>query len=382
MAISKEELHRYQRHLVLKGFGLEAQTKLKEAKVLVVGAGGLGSPALLYLAAAGIGTIGIADPDVVSITNLQRQVLYTEHDLNQPKVESAARHLRSLNQSLTIQKHQLKIVSDNALSLLEQYDVVLDGTDNFPTRYLLNDACVLLGKPLVSGSILEFEGHVAVFNVLQSGKYSCNYRDLFPEPPPPESVPDCSQAGVLGALPGIIGSLQALEVIKVITGVGKPLANKLLIFDGLSAEQTIIQLANRNSREQIKTLIDYEDFCGISQGKNKSLNTKEGIMKEVTAQELKELKNSGADFQLIDVREPYEYDICNLEGELIPMSEIPNNVDKISRDKKVVIHCRSGKRSGDMLLWLEKNHNFDNLYNLKGGILAWARDVDPEMPTY
>jgi adenylyltransferase/sulfurtransferase len=198
----------------------------------------------------------------------------------------------------------------------------------------------------------------------------------------PESIPDCSQAGVLGILPGIIGSMQATEVIKLLTGIGDPLVNRLLIFDGLDMSQTIINIPQRDSRKSIKTLIDYEDFCGLSQGKNKSLNTNQQSMKEVTVQELQNLKNSGADFQLIDVREPYEYDICNLEGELIPMSEIPNNVDKIARDKKVVIHCRSGKRSGDMLLWLEKNHNFNNLYNLKGGVLAWSKEIDPEMPVY
>lgn len=382
MSLSKQELQRYHRHLVLKGFGIDAQVRLQKARVLVVGAGGLGCPALLYLAAAGVGTVGIIDDGVVSLTNLQRQILYSEKDVGRSKVECASHHLLSLNSELKIQPLKMRITSANALNILRDFDLVIDGSDNFPTRYLLNDACVLLDKPLVYGSILEFEGHVSVFNTKHESSFSANYRDLFPEPPPPQAVPDCSQAGVLGVLPGIIGSLQALEAIKVITGIGEPLSNKLLIFDGLTAEQTVITIANRNARDGIKTLVDYEDFCGISQWKKESLNTNQGIMKEVTAQELQELKSSGTDFQLIDVREPYEYDICNLEGELIPMSEIPNNVDKISREKQVVIHCRSGKRSGDMLLWLEKNHGFTNLYNLKGGILAWARDVDPEMPTY
>ncbi|MBT1703653.1 molybdopterin-synthase adenylyltransferase MoeB [Fulvivirgaceae bacterium PWU20] len=382
--LSLEELKRYNRHLILKGFGVEAQQRLKASKVLVVGAGGLGSPALLYLAAAGVGSIGIVDHDVVDISNLQRQVLYTEDDLGKSKAEQAAQRLKLINPHSQIAVYKEKITSENALSIITPYNVVLDGTDNFPTRYLLNDACVILNKPLVYGSILEFEGQVAVFNLKQEdGDYSANYRDLFPEPPPPEAVPDCSQAGVIGVLPGIIGSMQALEVIKIIAAKGEPLANQLLIFDGLQMEQTKISIKNRNARESIKSLIDYEDFCGISQDNIKSLNTKKDqVMKEITVQELQKLKEEGADFQLIDVREPYEYDICNIEGELIPMSEIPNNVDKIAKDKQVIIHCRSGKRSGDMLLWLEKNHGLDNLYNLRGGILAWAREIDPAMPVY
>lgn len=363
---------------------MEAQQKLNRAKVLVVGAGGLGSPALLYLAAAGVGTLGIADHDVVDVSNLQRQVLYNENDVGKSKAEQAALRIKLLNPLIKVDVYKQRITSANALSLIADYDVVLDGTDNFPTRYLLNDACVLLKKPLVYGSILEFEGQVAVFNLKQEdGRYSTNYRDLFPEPPPPEAVPDCSQAGVIGVLPGIIGSMQALETIKIISGTGEPLANQLLIFDGLEMLQTKISIPDRNAQHSILSLIDYEDFCGISQDNIKSLNTtNEHVMKEITVQELQKLKEEGADFQLIDVREPYEYDICNIEGELIPMSEIPNNVDKIATDKKVIIHCRSGKRSGDMLLWLEKNHNLDNLYNLKGGILAWAREIDPEMPVY
>jgi molybdopterin/thiamine biosynthesis adenylyltransferase/rhodanese-related sulfurtransferase len=378
-----EDRKRYQRHLNLKGFGPDSQEKLKNAKVLVVGAGGLGCPALLYLASAGVGTIGIVDFDIVDLSNLQRQILYTMDDIGHPKAVRAVQRLGLLNPLIVFEPHHLKLSAANAIDIVSRYDVVLDGTDNFPTRYLLNDACVLTGKPLVYGSILEFEGQVAVFNLkFGNGNFSANYRDLFPEPPPPDAVPNCEEAGVLGVLPGIIGSMQANEILKIITGFGEPLSNRLLIFDSVTMLQTLINIPDRGSRNAIKSLIDYEDFCGISQGKNKSLNTNQQSMKEVTVQELQKLKDSGADFQLIDVREPYEYDICNLEGELIPMSEIPNNVDKIARDKKVVIHCRSGKRSGDMLLWLEKNHGFENLYNLKGGILAWSREIDPEMPTY
>jgi sulfur-carrier protein adenylyltransferase/sulfurtransferase len=381
--LTSNDLKRYQRHLNLKGFGLHGQLRLKQARVMVVGAGGLGCPVLLYLSAAGIGTLGIIDSDVVDLSNLQRQVLYTVDDVAKPKAAVAAERLKLLNPSIEYFVYNVKLRSENALQILKDYDVIVDGTDNFPARYLINDACILLNKPLVYGSILQFEGQLAVFNFRQAdGSHSSNYRDLFPEPPPPDTVPNCEQAGVLGVLPGIIGSMQANEVIKIITGIGEPLANRLLLFDSSDMSQMMIQIPSRGSANAVKTLIDYDHFCGISQEKNKSLATNQPVMKEVTVQELQELKNSGTDFQLIDVREPYEYDICNLEGELIPMSEIPNNVDKISKDKKVVIHCRSGKRSGDMLLWLEKNHGFTNLYNLKGGILAWARDIDPEMPTY
>jgi sulfur-carrier protein adenylyltransferase/sulfurtransferase len=381
--LSQEELKRYSRHLVLKPFGLDNQLKLKQAKVLVAGCGGLGSPALLYLAAAGIGTIGVLDKDTVDISNLQRQVLYRMSDVGKSKASAAVENLRGLNPVLNYHTYNTRITRDNALDIVKDYDVIIDGTDNFPARYLLNDACVLLNKVLIYGSVLEFEGQLAVFNYpLNDKTWSANYRDLFPEPPAPESVPDCEQAGVLGVLPGLIGTMQATEAIKVITGIGEPLINKLLIFDSASMDQTVIKIPNRNARNTIKSLIDYEDFCGISRDKNKSLTVNQHDMKEVTVQDLQKMKESGADFQLIDVREPHEYDICNLDGELIPMSEIPHNVDKISKEKQVVIHCRSGKRSGDMLLWLEKNHGFKNLYNLKGGILAWSKEIDPTMPTY
>jgi molybdopterin/thiamine biosynthesis adenylyltransferase/rhodanese-related sulfurtransferase len=382
--LTKEELKRYQRQVILKGFGLSGQERLKAGKILVIGAGGLGAPCLLYLAAAGVGTIGIVEHDIVDISNLQRQIIYATNEEGEQKAKASRQKLLSLNPLLSCHVHELRIDGTNALPIISQYDVVIDCSDNFPTRYLVNDACVILGKALVYGSILEFEGQVSVFNqLLKDDLRSANYRDLFPEPPAPDAVPNCAEAGVIGALAGIIGCMQAVEAVKILTGIGHTLAGKLLIFDALDMSQTIINIPDRGARKTIKTLVDYEDFCGISRDKNKSLKAnQEVLMKEVTAQELKQMKDSGADFQLIDVREPYEYDICNLDGELIPMSEIPANVDKISKDKKVVIHCRSGKRSGDMLLWLEKNHGFDNLYNLKGGILAWAKDVDPEMPTY
>lgn len=377
------ELQRYSRHLVLKDFGMESQLKLRGAKILVVGAGGLGCPALLYLTAAGVGTIGVIDNDNLEISNLQRQILYTMADIGRNKAEAAVDRLGQLNPLTTLRCFPVRLTSGNALEIMADFDLVIDGTDNFPTRYLINDACVLLDKPFVYSSILQYEGQAAVFNYRgPSGAVSANYRDIFPEPPTAESVPNCEQAGVLGVLPGMLGCIQANEALKIITGVGEPLANRLLILDSSTMEQTLLRISDRGTRKSIKTLIDYEDFCGINAWKNKSLNDKLLTMKEVTVQELKKLIDSNADFQLIDVREPHEYDICNLNGELIPMSDIPNNVDKIAKDKQVVIHCRSGKRSGDMLLWLEKNHGFTNLYNLKGGILAWAKDIDPEFPTY
>jgi len=380
--LSPEELKRYSRHLVLKEFGAEGQLKLKQARILVVGAGGLGCPALLYLAAAGVGEIGIADFDVVQESNLQRQILFSMDDIGVNKANAASKHLRALNPLISFTSYPFRLSSQNALDIVGNYDLVIDGSDNFPTRYLVNDACVLLNKPFVYGSVLEYEGHVSVFHVFRNQTYSSNYRDLFPSPPSPNQVPNCEQAGVLGTLTGIIGSMQANEAIKLLTGIGEPLLDTLLIFESLSFETTRIKIKNKQSRSEIKSLIDYEDFCGISRDKNKSLKANQNPMKEVTVQELQKLLETGEDFQLIDVREPHEFDICNLKGELIPQGEIPHKVELISRSKQVIIHCRSGARSGNMVTWLEKNHGFANLYNLKGGILAWAKEIDDSMPTY
>lgn len=368
---SKDEQIRYSRHFVLPGFGLDAQLKLKSSKVIVIGAGGLGCPVLLYLAAAGVGTLAIVDHDQVSLSNLQRQVLYTTEDLTKSKAFAAAERLKKLNPEITFEVIDKRISSDNALTLLAPYDVVVDCTDNFPTRYLLNDACVILDKPLVYGSIFRYEGQVSVFNYQKSP----NYRDLYPLPPSPDSVPNCEEGGVLGVLAGIIGCMQANEVIKIAGDFGEPLAGRLMIFDSHTFECTQIKILDQNSREKIKSLINYDEFCEIATNPTDA-------MKEVTVQELKALIDSGADFQLIDVREPHEYDICNLGGELIPQGEIPHEVEKVSKDRQVILQCRSGARSGNMVQWLEKNHGFTNLYNLKGGILAWAREIDPSMPTY
>ncbi len=367
-----EESIRYSRHFVLPGFGKEGQERLKNGRVLVVGAGGLGAPVLFYLTAAGVGRIGIVDHDTVNLSNLQRQILYNTKDAGKQKATSAAGRLRNLNPDIFIEPITLKIDSTNALDILKDYDIIVDATDNFPTRYLLNDAAVLTGKTLVYAAIFQYEGQVAVFNH-NSGP---NYRDLYPVPPEPGTVPNCEEGGVLGVLAGIIGCYQANEVIKILSGSKETLAGKLLILDSQSSETTVINIPDRNAKAGIKNLVDYDEFCGL-----KKKNTT-SVMKEVTVQELKKMMDDGVDFQLIDVREPHEADICEIGGELIPQGEIPANVDKISRDKQVVIHCRSGARSGNMVKWLEANHGFTNLYNLKGGILAWADQIDPEMTKY
>ena len=364
MALSKDDLIRYNRHLILRDFGMEKQLKLKESRVLVVGAGGLGSPVLLYLTAAGVGTIGIVDHDTVDLSNLQRQILFNENQVGEYKVVAAAERLKKQNSGILFKTYPIRLTALNVMDVIGEYDVVIDGTDNFPSRYLLNDACVLLNKPLVYGSILSYEGQISVFNLLRNGACSPNYRDLFPVPPDPDAVPDCSSAGVLGVLPGIVGCLQANEAIKIITGIGEPLCNRLLIIDSLTLEQTIIKYSDHQARRSIRSLIDYDEFCGVAGGKSETLRRNKNFMKEITVQELKELMDSGKSFQLIDVREPHEFDICNLSGELIPQGEIPANVDRISKDKQVVVHCRSGARSGNMVQWLESNHGFTNLYNL------------------
>jgi len=369
---NKKELERYSRHFVLPQFGREGQQKLKAASVIVIGAGGLGCPVLQYLAAAGVGTIGILDFDTVGESNLQRQVLYGVDDIGKPKAQQAASKLQSLNPHVTIEVINSKIDSTNALESLKPFDIIVDCTDNFPTRYLLNDAAVLLDKPLVYGSIFRYEGQVAVFNLNQSA----NYRDLYPAPPAPGAVPNCEEGGVLGVLPGIIGCLQANEVLKIIAGIGEPLINKVLLMDTLGMETNVVKFPNRNERNSIKKLIDYDSFCGINK------TTIEMDMKEVTVSELKALKESGEAFQLIDVREEYEREICSIDGEPIPIGDIAQSIDKISRDKKVIVHCRSGSRSGNTIKWLEKNHEFNNLYNLKGGILAWADEIDTSLTKY
>lgn len=378
---SKEELSRYDRHIIIPDFGFEGQKKLKAAKVLVIGSGGLGSPSLLYLAAAGVGTIGIIDFDVVDDSNLQRQVLFGVDEIGKPKVEAARKRLEALNPHITIKVYNEQLTSKNALDIIKDYDVVADGTDNFPTRYLVNDACVLLGKPNVYGSIFQFEGQASVFNYKdKNGEVGPNYRDLYPTPPPPGLVPSCAEGGVLGVLPGIIGSLQALEVIKVVTGVGETLSGRFFIFDALNFETRTFKIkrnpANPLNGENptINELIDYEQFCGVK--------AVEKPIKEITAKELYDLQVRGEDIQVIDVREPHEYEIANIGGELIPLATVSANADKIDRNKKVIVHCKMGGRSAKAIHELEEKFGFKNLYNLKGGILGWIDEVQPELTKY
>lgn len=385
ISFSKEELERYSRHLIIPEFNIEGQKKLKSARVLVIGSGGLGSPLLLYLTAAGVGNIGIVDFDVVDESNLQRQVLFGVEDKGTPKVEAAVRRLKSLNPHVNFKTYNERFTSQNALDIIKDYDVIADGTDNFPTRYLVNDACVLLGKVNVYASIYRFEGQCSVFNYTdKNGVTGPNYRDLFPSPPPPGLVPSCAEGGVIGVLPGILGSLQALEVIKVITGVGDTLSGRLFLFDATTFETRTVKVRrdpanpiNGNHPTQT-SLIDYDQFCGIGVAEKKeALN-----VKEIDVFELKNLFDSGADFQLIDVREPYEFEIASIGGELMPLKSVSEFAGRISRDKQVVVHCRSGVRSGKAIVELESTFGFTNLYNLKGGILAWAKEVDQEVPTY
>lgn len=378
---SKEELARYNRHIIIDGFGIEAQEKLKRSKVLVIGSGGLGSPVLLYLAAAGVGTIGIVDFDVVDDSNLQRQVLFGVDEIGKPKVAAARKRLKALNPHIEVNIYDIQLNSKNALDLFKDYDVIADGTDNFPTRYLVNDASVLLDKPNVYASIFQFEGQVSVFNYKDSnGKRGPNYRDLYPTPPPPGLVPSCAEGGVLGVLPGIIGSLQALEVIKIITGVGDVLSGRFFTFDALTFETRTFKItrnpANPLNGENptIRELIDYEQFCGVK--------AVEKPVKEITVKELYDLQVKGEPFQLIDVREPHEYEIVNIGAELIPLASVSAHADQIARDRKVVVHCKMGGRSAKAIRELEEKFGFDNLYNLKGGILAYIDEVQPELTKY
>lgn len=367
---SKSEIARYSRHFLLPEFGMEGQQKLKNSKVLVVGAGGLGAPLLNYLAAAGVGTIGIVDFDLVEESNLQRQVLFGTGDVGKLKVEAAKSRLQEMNPHIEVITFPVKLTSENAPGIIKDYEIVADGTDNFPTRYLVNDACLLLGKVNVYASVFRFEGQVSVFNYKdKEGNIGPNYRDLFPSPPPHGSVPDCAEGGVLGVLPGIIGSLQANEVIKIITGTGQPLSGKLFLLNALTLETQVLKIQKDRNQAPVTSLIDYEHFCGPAMDTNKKVND---TMKEITALEFCDWQIKKEDFQLIDVREKVEYEISNLGGELIPLKEIERNAYRILTDKKVVIHCRSGKRSAEAINLLESKFGFKNLYNLKGGILAYA----------
>jgi len=375
--LSTQEKIRYARHYNLPNFGEQQQLALKSAKVLVVGAGGLGSPVLLYLAASGIGTIGIIDHDTVDLSNLQRQVLYKTTDIDASKAEIAAKRVKALNPNINVVTYTSPLTTDNALEVISNYDIVADGTDNFPTRYLVNDACVMLGKINIYASIYQYEGQVSVFNYKhQDGTVGPHYRDLYPTPPAPGLVPDCASGGVLGVLAGIVGNFQALEVIKCIANIGEPLIGKLLIYDALTSKSRILKFA-KTSSVAVTQLINYEDFCGLPNIKNNSMS---GI-KSITVTELNEWRTSGKEHQLVDVREQHEIDFTNIGGDHIVLGDILSRHNEIKKDIPVVIMCRSGSRSAAAINALSRE-GFDNLHNLEGGILAWGRDVDTSIPSY
>jgi len=377
--LSQEEILRYSRHLIMPEVALDGQLKLKQAKVLLIGTGGLGAPLGLYLAAAGVGRLGLVDFDTVDFTNLQRQVTFSTSDVGRPKIEAARERLSNLNPAIQIDTHEVKLTSENALELFRDYDIIVDGTDNFPTRYLVNDACVLLGKPNVYGSIFRFEGQATVFGYPGGPCYRC----LYPEPPPPGLVPSCAEGGVLGVLPGIVGSIQAMETIKLILGSGEPLVGRLLIFDALKMRFRELKLRKNpecpvcGEHPTVTKLIDYYEFCGI-RGEEGAPTVQ---VPEIEPRELKARLGRGDDLFILDVREPHEFQICNLNGQLIPLGELPRRAHELDSSREIVAHCRSGKRSADAVDFLRKA-GFRKIWNLKGGILAWSDQVDPKVPKY
>ncbi len=378
--LTHDEIKRYSRHLIMPEVGMEGQKKLKKASVLCVGAGGLGSPLAFYLTAAGVGRIGIVDFHVVDFSNLQRQILHNTDDVGRPKLDSAAEKLRALNPNVNVELHETRLTSENALQIFEKYDIIVDGTDNFPTRYLVNDACVLTGKPNVYGSIFRFEGQASIFATSEGPCYRC----LYPEPPPPGLVPSCAEGGVLGILPGLVGLVQATETIKLILEKGNSLVGRLLLFDALGMKFRELKLKKDlecpvcGENATIKALIDYEEFCGIGPEVEESPT---GI-DEVTPKELKEELDQGQDPYILDVRNPVEYEISRIEGShLIPLDQLLNRLHELDSARDIVAHCRTGARSAKAIEMLQEA-GFRKLRNLKGGVLAWADEVDPTMPKY
>ncbi|MBI1882967.1 MAG: molybdopterin-synthase adenylyltransferase MoeB [Chlamydiae bacterium] len=382
MPLSKDQIARYSRHLIMPEVGIEGQEKLCNARVLCIGAGGLGSPLALYLAAAGVGHLGIVDFDVVDFSNLQRQIIHSEAKIGESKAESAKERLLSLNSSIDVEIYKERLSSDNAIQWIEPYDIVVDGTDNFATRYLVNDACVLLKKPNVYGSIFRFEGQSSVFAAERGPCYRC----LYPEPPPPGMVPSCAEGGVLGILPGLVGCIQATETIKLILGQGEPLIGRLLIISALEMKIRELKLRKDpncpicSDHPTLTSLIDYEEFCGIGRGQEET--QKEASDLEITARELKKTLDSKKKVVVVDVREPHEYDICHLEESvLIPLADLPQRVNELDTADEIVTHCHHGVRSLNAAKFL-KEMGFKKVKSLKGGIHAWATDIDPNMATY
>lgn len=374
--LSNEEISRYSRHLIMPEVGMEGQLKLKQAKVLMIGTGGLGAPLGMYLAAAGVGTLGIVDFDTVDESNLQRQIIHGQDSIGELKVDSAEKRMKDINPFVQINKYNVAFTSENALEIVKDYDIVVDGTDNFPTRYLVNDACVLAGKPNVYGSIFRFEGQVTVFNY-EDGP---NYRDLYPEPPPPGLVPSCAEGGVLGVLPAIVGSMQALETIKIILGKGDVLSGRLVLFDALGLKFRELKVRKNPDVPKIEKLIDYEQFCGVPAIEQEHVD--DVSEDEVSVTELKKLMDEKADIFVLDVREPHEYQIAQIPGTtLIPLGEVDERIDELDAEADIIVHCRSGKRSATACNILQAN-GFKKVRNLTGGILAWAQEVDPSVPQY
>jgi adenylyltransferase/sulfurtransferase len=377
--LNNDEILRYSRHLIMPEVGMEGQLKIKAAKVLCIGAGGLGSPLALYLGAAGVGTLGIVDFDVVDYTNLQRQIIHSTADVGRPKLDSAAEKLKAMNPFLNIKKFNTRLSSDNAIELFKEFDIIADGTDNFPTRYLVNDACVLTGKPNVYGSIFRFEGQASIFATKDGPCYRC----LYPEPPPPGLVPSCAEGGVLGILPGLVGVIQATEAIKLILGSGDPLIGRLLLIDALGMKFRELKLRKNpdcpacGKNPTITKLIDYQEFCGIRGEEAEA----EVTTSEMQVEELKQRLDRGDDLFILDVREPHEYQICNLGGHLIPLGDLPSRVNELDTSKEIVAYCRSGVRSAKATNFL-RQAGFKKVHNLAGGVLAWADRIDPTMPKY
>jgi adenylyltransferase/sulfurtransferase len=380
--LSVDEVKRYSRHLIIPEVGMTGQKRLKNARVLCVGAGGLGSPALLYLAAAGVGTLGIVDFDVVDESNLQRQVIHGQSDVGRPKAESARDSIQEINPYVNVVLHEVRLDSDNAMEIFAQYDLIVDGTDNFATRYLVNDACVLLGKPYVWGSIYRFDGQASVF----WAEYGPCYRCLYPEPPPPGMVPSCAEGGVLGVLCASIGSIQVNEAIKLITGIGEPLAGRLMIYDALEMSYRTVRVrkdpecAVCGKNPTITELIDYEEFCGtVSEDAARAATGS-----TITATQLKEMLDNDEKIFLVDVREPNEYEIVSIPGSvLIPKDQFLTGaaLEQLPQDRKIVLHCKSGARSAEALA-VVKNAGFSDAVHVGGGVLAWVSQVDPSLPTY
>jgi molybdopterin/thiamine biosynthesis adenylyltransferase/rhodanese-related sulfurtransferase/molybdopterin converting factor small subunit len=378
--LTNEEIRRYSRHLIMPEVTLEGQKKLKRASVLLIGAGGLGSPAALYLAAAGVGRMGLVDFDVVDASNLQRQVLHGTSDVGRPKLESARDRIADLNPHVEIEIHETRLSSENALDLFADYDVVVDGTDNFPTRYLVNDACVLTGKPNVYASIFRFEGQASVFAAPGGPCYRC----LYPEPPPPGLVPSCAEGGVLGILPGLLGTIQATETIKLILGVGEPLIGRLLLVDALAMSFRTLQLRKDpacpmcGESPTIRELVDYEAFCGIAPGGDGG----DATVEEITVHDVARALEEGDEVTVLDVREPHEWEICHIDGaRLVPLSELPGRMHELDPARSYYVHCKTGVRSAKAIDQL-RQAGFARLKNVRGGIKAWAEEIDPRMPTY